>query len=85
MLVGLRHALGLAWVAVVVAETVNAPSGLGHLLTTARTYVRTDVVLVCIVLYAVLGVATDAVVRTAERHLLTWQAPTTVTSGRTRS
>lgn len=70
VLVGLRHALGLAWVAVVVAETVNAPSGLGHLLTTARTYVRTDVVLVCVAVYALLGVATDALVRVAERRLV---------------
>lgn len=82
VLVGLRHALGLAWVAVVVAETVNAPSGLGHLLMTARTYVRTDVVLVCIAVYALLGVATDAVVRVAERHLLRWHAATAPT-GRT--
>lgn len=82
VLVGLRHALGLAWVAVVVAETVNAPSGLGHLLMTARTYVRTDVVLVCIAVYALLGVATDAVVRVAEGRLLRWHAATTPT-GRT--
>lgn len=73
VLVGLRHALGLAWVAVVVAETVNATSGVGHLLTTGRTYLRTDVVLVCIGVYAALGVATDALVRGAERHLLRHQ------------
>lgn len=73
LLVGLRHALGLAWVAVVVAETVNATSGIGHLLTTGRTYLRTDVVLVCIGVYALLGVATDAVVRLAERRLLRHQ------------
>ncbi len=70
VLVGLRHALGLAWVAVVVAETVNATSGIGHLLTTGRTYVRTDVVLVCVAVYALLGVATDAVVRAVERPVL---------------
>ena len=70
VLVGLRHALGLAWVAVVVAETVNATSGVGHLLMTGRTYVRTDVVLVCVAVYALLGVATDAVVRLVEGPLL---------------
>lgn len=70
VLVGLRHALGLAWVAVVVAETVNATSGVGHLLTSARTYVRTDVVLVCIAVYALLGVATDAAVRLVEGPVL---------------
>lgn len=75
VLVGLRYALGLAWIAVIVAETVNASAGVGHLLTTARTYVRTDIMLVCIVVYAVLGLLTDALVRLAENRLLRWRAP----------
>lgn len=75
VLVGLRHALGIAWVAVIVAETVNASSGIGYQLTNARTYVRTDVVMVCIAVYAVLGLLTDGVVRLAERRLLHWREP----------
>jgi len=73
VLVGLRFALGVAWVAVIVAETVNASSGIGFVLTSARTYGRTDVVLVCICLYALLGLATDLVVRAAEARLLRWR------------
>ena len=57
ILVGLRHALGIGWIAVIVAETVNSSAGIGYLLTTARTYVRTDVMVVCIAVYAVLGVS----------------------------
>jgi sulfonate transport system permease protein len=68
VLVGMRHALAAGWVAVVVAETVNASAGLGHLLVTARTYARTDVVLICIAVYAALGLLTDALVRLAERR-----------------
>ncbi|MHA3947144.1 ABC transporter permease [Cellulomonas bogoriensis] len=75
ILVGLRHALGIAWVAVIVAETVNASSGIGYLLTTARTYVRTDQVMVCIAVYACLGLATDSLVRALERRLLRWDRP----------
>ncbi len=83
ILVGLRYALGLAWIAVIVAETANASSGIGHLLTTARTYVRTDIMLVCVAVYAVLGLVTDAVVRVAERRLLRWRAaPSPLTTER---
>lgn len=73
VLVGLRFALGVAWVAVIIAETVNASAGIGFLLTNARTYARTDVVMVCIAVYALLGLATDAAVRLLERRLLPWR------------
>lgn len=73
ILVGLRFALGVAWVAVIVAETVNASAGIGFLLTNARTYARTDVVMVCIAVYAALGLLTDAAVRLLERRLLRWR------------
>lgn len=83
ILVGLRHALGLAWIAVIVAETVNASAGIGHLLTTARTYARTDIMIVCIVVYAALGLLTDAMVRLAESRLLRWRTPAHTPTGRT--
>jgi sulfonate transport system permease protein len=73
VLVGLRFALGVAWVAVIIAETVNASAGLGFLLTNARTYARTDVVMVCIAVYALLGLLTDAAVRLLEGRLLRWR------------
>jgi len=70
ILVGLRFATGVAWVAVIVAETVNAASGVGYLLTHARTFGRTDIVMVCIVVYAVLGLLTDLAVRALESRVL---------------
>lgn len=70
ILVGLRFATGVAWVAVIVAETVNAASGVGYLLAHARTFGRTDVVMVCIVVYAVLGLLTDLAVRALEARVL---------------
>lgn len=73
VLVGLRFALGVGWVAVIIAETVNASAGLGFLLTNARTYARTDVVVVCIAVYALLGLLTDAAVRRLEGRLLRWR------------
>lgn len=76
VLTGVRFALGLAWVAVIIAETINASEGLGFLLTNARTYVRTDIVMVCIAVYAALGLLTDAIVRGLEAYLLRWRSPT---------
>jgi len=70
ILVGLRFATGVAWVAVIVAETVNAASGVGYLLSHARTFGRTDIVMVCIVVYAVLGLLTDLAVRALEARVL---------------
>src|SRR5690606_23286641 len=58
VLVGLRFALGIAWVALIVAEMVNASTGIGQLLANARTYGRTDVVMLCVAVYAALGLLT---------------------------
>lgn len=74
LLLGLRFALALGWIAVIIAETVGANSGIGFLLTSARQFVRTDVMLVCVVVYALLGLATDYLVRLLERFLLSWRA-----------
>ncbi|MEL5990768.1 ABC transporter permease [Microbacterium phosphatis] len=73
ILTGLRFGLGIGWIALIVAETVAASSGIGFLLTTARQYSRTDVVIVCIVVYALLGVLTDLLVRLLEARLLSWR------------
>lgn len=73
-LVGLRLSLGTAWLALIVGETVNADAGLGYLITNAREFLRTDVVVVGLVVYAVLGLATDFLVRLLERRALRWRA-----------
>ncbi|WP_405773869.1 ABC transporter permease [Streptomyces sp. NBC_00859] len=72
-LTGLRFALGSAWLALVFGETVNASDGIGFLMDQAREYYRTDVIVVCLIVYAFLGLAADAVVRTLERLLLQWR------------
>ncbi|WP_406348920.1 ABC transporter permease [Streptomyces sp. NBC_00144] len=72
-LTGLRFALGSAWLALVFGETVNAGDGIGFLMDQAREYYRTDVIVVCLIVYACLGLAADVVVRTLERLLLQWR------------
>ncbi|MDX8029979.1 ABC transporter permease subunit [Lentzea sp. BCCO 10_0856] len=73
-LVGLRIALGTAWLSLIVGEQINADAGLGHLINNAREFLRTDVVVVGLVVYALLGLTTDALVRMLERRVLRWQA-----------
>jgi sulfonate transport system permease protein len=72
-LVGLRQSLGIAWLALIVGETVNADAGLGYLINNAREFLRTDVIVVGLIVYAALGLATDALVRLLERRALRWR------------
>jgi sulfonate transport system permease protein len=70
---GLRMAVTHSWTALVVVETINATSGIGFMITQARIYGQTDVVLVGLLLYGVLGFSSDALVRTLERRALSWR------------
>lgn len=72
-LVGLRQSLGTAWLALVVAEQVNAGAGLGYMINNARDFQQTDVIVVGLLAYAVLGLITDALVRVLERRALRWR------------
>ena len=72
-LVGFRQALGIAWLALIVAEQVNAGAGLGFLVNNARDVLRTDIIVVGLLCYAALGLLTDAIVRALERRALRWR------------
>lgn len=72
-LLGLRFAVTLCWVSLVVVEQINATSGLGYMIDLARTYGQTEIIIVGIVVYAVLGLASDTVVRLIERRTLGWR------------
>ena len=72
-LLGLRYALAGSWLILVVAEQINASAGLGYLINNARDFLRTDVIVVCLVVYALLGLGADSIVRALERHLLAWR------------
>ena len=72
ILVGLRFSLGLMWVILIVAETISAQSGIGYLTMNAREFLQTDIVLVGILLYALLGKLADLLARGLERWWLRW-------------
>lgn len=71
--VGLRQALGIGWLALVVAEMQTTPVGLGFLMNDAKEFLRTDQIFLVLVIYAVLGLLSDIVVRLLERRFLAWR------------
>jgi sulfonate transport system permease protein len=70
--VGLRFALGVMWLTLIVAEQIGAQSGIGHMAMQAREFVQTDVVMLSIVIYALLGKLADSATRLLERRWLAW-------------
>jgi sulfonate transport system permease protein len=73
VMTGLRFGVMSAWLALVVVEQINASSGIGYMINLARTYAQTDVILVGLVVYALLGLTSDAAVRLAETRVLAWR------------
>jgi sulfonate transport system permease protein len=73
-LTGLRQSLGIAWLSLIVAETIAANSGLGYMINNAREFLQTDVIVVGLAVYSLLGLATDGIVRYLERRALAWRS-----------
>lgn len=73
ILVGLRYAAGISLLALVVAEQINARSGIGYILNNANMNQRPDIIIAGILVYAALGIGTDLVMRFVERVALPWR------------
>lgn len=71
--VGLRMAVALCWTALVVLELINTQTGIGYLMNRARDWGQTDVIVVGILIYALLGLLSDAVVRRLEARVLSYR------------
>lgn len=72
-LVGLRYALTTSWLVLVIAEQLNATSGIGYLMNEAQTWNRTDIIVLGLLIYGALGLLSDALVRLLEHRLLVWR------------
>lgn len=81
ILVGVRFALGFMWLTLIVAETISASAGIGYLAMNAREFLQTDVVVLAILLYAVLGKLADLAARGLERVWLRWHPAYQVSKG----
>ncbi|HWS39249.1 MAG TPA: ABC transporter permease subunit [Actinoplanes sp.] len=73
LFLGLRLAIGAGWLSLVVGEQVNAQTGIGFLMMEAREFAQTDVVVLGLVIYALLGLLSDVLIRILERRTLTWR------------
>ncbi len=71
--VGFRFSVGVSWIVLVVAEQLNAQSGVGYLMIDAQRYYRPDVIIVGLIVYAMFGFVSDTVVRLVERKTLKWR------------
>ncbi|WP_442497997.1 ABC transporter permease subunit [Methylobacter sp. sgz302048] len=72
ILVGLRYSLGLMWLTLIVAETIATTSGIGYMAMNAREFMQTDVVILAILIYALLGKLADTAVHFLEGRILQW-------------
>lgn len=72
ILVGLRYALGIMWLTLIVAEQIAAQAGIGFMTTQAREFMQTDVIVLSILLYAAFGKLADETARFLEHRLLRW-------------
>ncbi|EIV91833.1 ABC transporter permease [Frankia sp. QA3] len=72
-LVGLRYSLAVSWLVLVFAEQINTNDGLGALLNRSFTTYKPGETMAVIVVYGILGLASDGIVRLLERRLLAWR------------
>ncbi len=73
ILVGVRYGLGITWLTLIVAETISSSSGIGYMTMNAREFLETNVVLLGVLIYALLGKLADMATRWLERTLLAWR------------
>jgi len=72
-LTGLRYACSMSLLALVLAEQVNATSGIGYLIENAQNNQRPDIVIAGIWIYAMLGIVVDFLMRFLERVTVPWR------------
>ena len=74
ILVGVRFSMGVSLLALVLAESINSRSGIGFIIAIAQGAIRVDIIIAAILIYALLGVIVDVIMRVLERRLLPWKA-----------
>jgi len=73
ILVGMRIAIGFGWTTLVAAEMVAANVGLGQMVLNASNFLRTDIVIMGIVVIGVIAYLFDLLMRWVERRLVPWK------------
>jgi taurine transport system permease protein len=73
ILVGMRIAIGFGWTTLVAAEMVAANVGLGQMVLNASNFLRTDIVIMGIIVIGVVAYLFDMLMRWVERKLVPWK------------
>jgi len=72
-LTGVRLSVIGSLLALVVGEQINANAGLGFMITTAQEFLQNNIIMVCLIVYAILGLLADWGLRVVERRALAWR------------
>jgi sulfonate transport system permease protein len=72
-MMGIRLALTSSWLSLVVVEQINATSGIGYMMSLARSYGQTEIIVVGLAVYALLGLSSDVFLRLVEGRALSWR------------
>jgi taurine transport system permease protein len=73
ILTAMRIAIGFGWTTLVAAEMVAATYGLGQMVLNASNFLRTDIVMMGIVVIGAVAYLFDLLMRYAERVLVPWK------------
>ena len=73
LFVGLRQSMGVAWLVVVGAELMGASSGIGYMLNDGEMTGRPQLIMACMIIFALSGKTTDLIIAGAARRVLRWQ------------
>jgi taurine transport system permease protein len=73
IMTGMRIAIGFGWTTLVAAEMVAASVGLGQMVLNASNFLRTDIVIMGIIVIGVIAYTFDLLMRWAERRLVPWK------------
>ena len=73
ILVGMRIAIGFGWTTLVAAEMVAANVGLGQMVLNASNFLRTDIVVMGIIVIGVFAYVFDLMMRWVEKKVVPWK------------
>lgn len=70
---GLKLGLGVSWMAVVAAELIASTSGIGYKMSYARTLMRSDIVIICMIVIGIIGILMDKILTVVFNLLTPWE------------
>lgn len=76
LFVAVRAGIGIGWTTLIAAEMIAASSGIGWMVLNASSYLRTDIVMVGILLLGITGYLLDLALVKTQKHFVHWMGRT---------